>query len=102
MTLKDYRLHTEWGRMMINSTSGLKALQLERQFTSAARAVRSPFTHLKTKEIILSTFGSVPVHLLRYVPAEEENNLPSSESRSLTFVGDGATQRVQCAVKPSR
>lgn len=42
---------------MINSTSGLIALQSERQFTSVAVAVRLPFTHLKNggkKGIIFS------------------------------------------------
>lgn len=32
---------------MINSTSGLIALQSQRQFTLAGLAVRLPFTHLK-------------------------------------------------------
>lgn len=92
---------------MINPTSGLMALQSERRFTSVTLAVRLAFTHLKKRiifsaEALCCVFGSVPIRSLCCVPAQEENNLASSKSWSLTFVGDGAAQRVQSAVKQSR
>lgn len=80
--------------------------QLERQFTSAGRAVH--FTYFKRmvkRKGLLSAvslswiFSSVQVRLLRCAPEREENNPVSSKSTSLTFAGDGTTRRGQSAVK---